>query len=135
MTLYELIDIHVDAPSVETQKLAQSSKLKSQSSKEIQKRVQTARNIQSKRFKVQSASRWIRSNSEMTTKDVKEYCPLSTECRTMLISAVASMSLTARSYFKVIKISRTIADLAGEKEITAIHLAEALQYRPKQDDY
>jgi len=52
----------------------------------------------------------------------------------MLISAVSTMSLTARSYFKVIKIARTIADLANEKEISVNHLAEALQYRPKDLD-
>lgn len=53
----------------------------------------------------------------------------------MLRSAVATMSLTARSYFKVIKVARTIADLEGEKVISTIHLAEALQYRPKDLEY
>ena len=53
----------------------------------------------------------------------------------MMISATASMNLTARSYFKVIKIARTIADLAGEKDITTNHLAEALQYRPRDSEF
>ena len=70
----------------------------------------------------------------MSTKEIKAYCSLSVECRTMLTSAVATMDLTARSYFKVIKISRTIADLSRENQILPIHLAEALQYRPKDQD-
>jgi len=127
--ILDRIDLHVDVPSVETQKLV-DTKLKSESSKEVQKRVQKARDLQLTRFK----GRKIKSNSEMTTRDVKEYCPLSPECRTMLISAASSMNLSARSYFKVIKIARTIADLEGSKEIFVKHLAEALQYRPHLDE-
>ncbi len=130
--ILDRIDIHIEVPSVETQKLiTQNAKLKMENSKQIQKRVQEAREIQLKRFKKTK----LKSNSEMNTKEIKIYCALSTECRTMLITAISSMNLTARSYFKVIKVSRTIADLAGEKEITPIHLAEALQYRPKQEEF
>jgi magnesium chelatase family protein len=71
----------------------------------------------------------------MSTRDIKKYCPLSNQCRTMMMSATASMNLTARSYFKVIKIARTIADIAGDKKISTTHLAEALQYRPKDEEY
>lgn len=127
--IIDRIDLHVEVPSVETQKLV-DSKAKGESSKEVQKKVQLARNIQTKRFK---GSR-IKSNSEMTTRNVKEYCPLSPQCRTMLVSAAASMNLSARSYFKIIKIARTIADLEDSKEISVNHLAEALQYRPKDYD-
>jgi magnesium chelatase family protein len=130
--ILDRIDIHVDVPSVETQKLVtENSKLKTQTSKEIQKRVQKAKIIQIKRFRGTK----IKSNAEMTTKDVKKFCSLSPECRTMMISAAASMNLTARSYFKVIKIARTVADLAGDAEISTSHLAEALQYRPKDSEY
>ena len=125
------IDIHVEVPSVETQKLIGKSKVKSDSSKEIQKKVQMAREIQLKRFKATK----LKSNSEMNTKEVKKFCELSTECLTMLRSAIATMNLTARSYFKVIKVSRTISDLEGIKDISTIHLAEALQYRPKDSEY
>ena len=125
------IDMHIDVPSVETQKLVETSKTqKLQTSKEIQKRVQKARDVQTKRFKKDK----IKSNSEMTTKDVKNYCPLSSQCRSMMMSATASMNLSARSYFKVIKIARTITDLDGVGEISTNHLAEALQYRPKDQD-
>jgi magnesium chelatase family protein len=132
--ILDRIDIHVDVPSVETQKLVSqnpSAALRTNSSKEIQKRVQKARNLQIKRFKGTK----IKSNAEMSTKDVKKYCPLTPDCRTMMISAAASMNLTARSYFKVIKIARTIADLSEEGEISTSHLAEALQYRPKDSEY
>ena len=100
--------------------------------------MQAARKIQLERFKVMPAGRQgtkLKSNSEMNTKEVKMFCSLSAECLTMLRSAIATMNLTARSYFKVIKVSRTIADLEGEKDISTIHLAEALQYRPKDSEY
>jgi hypothetical protein len=136
--ILDRIDIHVEVPSVETQKLIGkvSSKgrsaygRKSTSSKEIQMKVQAARNIQTKRFKGIK----LKSNSEMNTKEVKKYCELNEECRTILRSAVGSMNLTARSYFKVIKVARTIADLDGASQISTNHLAEALQYRPKDSD-
>lgn len=69
----------------------------------------------------------------MGTKDVKKYCPLSDECRTILRSAISSLNLSARAYFKVIKVARTIADLSSDKEIAVNHLAEALQYRLRED--
>ena len=126
--ILDRVDIHIDVPSVETQKLVDSGdKVKRETSKEIQKRVQKARDIQTERFKLVK----LKSNSEMTTRSVKNYCELSAECRTMLLSAAATMNLSARSYFKVIKIARTIADLENSKEINVSHLAEALQYRPK----
>lgn len=128
--ILDRIDIHIDVPSVETQKLiAKNENVKSENSKEIQKRVQSAREIQLKRFKDTN----LKSNSEMSTRDVKKYCEISDDCRIILTSAVATMDLTARSYFKVIKIARTIADLSGEREISTTHIAEALQYRPKLD--
>lgn len=139
--ILDRIDIHVEVPSVETQKLvgpstslrvnkSSSRESVSVSSKRIQKRVQAARDIQTKRFKGTK----LKSNSEMATREVKKYCSLSAECTAILRSAVASMNLTARSYFKVIKVARTIADLAGEAEIATNHLAESLQYRPKDSE-
>lgn len=127
--ILDRIDIHIEVPSVEAQKLIGEAK-PLEMSKRIQNRVQAARRRQIVRFKGTS----IKSNSEMSTKEVKAYCPLSVECRTMLTSAISMMNLTARSYFKIIKISRTIADLAQEKEILPFHIAEALQYRPKEEN-
>ncbi|MDP1710146.1 MAG: ATP-binding protein, partial [bacterium] len=128
--ILDRIDIHIDVPSVDTQKLVEEDKIKREDSKRIQKRVQTARDIQTKEFRTLK----IKSNGEMSTRDVKKFCPLSLECRQMLSSAVTSMNLSARSYFKVVKIARTIADLASDKDISIIHIAEALQYRPKLED-
>lgn len=129
--IMDRIDLHVEVPSVETQKLVGKDDVKRELSKSVQKRVQAARNIQTKRFKGTD----LKANSEMSTKDVKKFCELSTECRTMLISAASTMNLSARSYFKVVKIARTIGDLAGEKDITVNHVAEALQYRPKDTEF
>lgn len=129
--ILDRIDIHVDVPSVDTQKLLEKDeKAGREKSETIQQRVQAARDIQTGRF----AGTKIRSNSEMSTKNVKLFCDLSPECRSMMISASSSMNLSARSYFKVVKVARTIADLAAEKNITVNHLAEALQYRPKDSD-
>lgn len=128
--ILDRIDIHIEVPSVEMQKLiSKDDKTKREASKEIQIRVQKARNLQLKRF----AGTKLKSNSEMSTRDVKIFCILSDDCRRLLTSAVATMDLTARSYFKVIKVARTIADLSGSKDISTIHIAEALQYRPKLD--
>lgn len=128
--LLDRIDIHIDVPAVKAGKLIGKNSKIAENSLKIQNRVQVARDIQIKRFKGTK----MRSNSEMTTKDVKKYCPLSSECRTILRGAVESMNLTARSYFKVIKIARSIADLEGTKDILESHIAEALQYRPKEFD-
>jgi magnesium chelatase family protein len=129
--ILDRIDIHIDVPSVEAQKLVGETKQRVESSRQIQKRVQRARQVQTRRFKGLP----LKSNSEMNTKEVKRYCPLSPECRTMLASAMVTMELSARGYFKVIKIARTIADLAGIKELSPIHIAEALQYRPKEAEF
>lgn len=128
--IMDRIDIHIEVPSVETQKLIGKDKVSRESSIQVQKRVQKAREVQIKRFKGTK----LKSNSEMSTKDVKKFCKLSTECRSMLTSAVSTMNLSARSYFKVIKVARTISDLAGKSEISQMHIAEALQYRPKLSD-
>jgi magnesium chelatase family protein len=69
----------------------------------------------------------------MNSRQVKQYCILTKDCKSLLTSATAKMGLTARSYFKVIKLARTIADLAEEKEIYSHHIAEALQYRPQEE--
>ena len=70
----------------------------------------------------------------MSTRDVKKYCEIDEASRAILTSALATMNLSARSYFKVLKIARTIADLAGIPNISSTHIAEALQYRPKVEN-
>lgn len=127
--LLDRIDIHLEVPAVRVEKLtAESREQKAESSKTIKKRVQKARDIQTKRFKKTD----LICNGEMGTKETKEFCPLSTDCVNLLRQAVIQMGISARGYYRIIKVARTIADLAGAKEITTDHLSEALQYRSKE---
>ncbi len=128
--ILDRIDIHIEVPSVDTQKLIGESQVKSESSEVIQKRVQQARERQLKRF----TGTKIKSNSEMSTREVQKYCSLSPECRTILRSAIVNLGLSARAYFKVIKVARTIADLAGKDDIDTVSVAEALQYRLRDEN-
>src|SRR3989344_4602464 len=128
--ILDRIDIHIQVPPVKVEKLVARGK-DAENSESIQNRVQKARNIGLKRFR----GLRIKGNSEMSTKQVKEFCKLSEDCEKLLRQAVTSLGLSARSYYKVIKVGRTIADLGGEENIAPIHLSEALQYRPPQDAF
>jgi len=125
--ILDRIDMHLEVPNVKTQKLIGFKNIETEPSKVIQNRVQIARNVQLARFK----NTLVKSNAEMGTKEIKKYIELSGECLDLMKKAVTAMDLSARSYFKVIKIARTIADLAGESNVSVNHLAEALQYRPQ----
>ena len=125
--LLDRIDIHLDVPAVKVEKLTEIEGMKSESSKTIRTRVQQARDRQTQRFKNTSIS----SNAEMTNKMIKAFCPLSSECLDLLKTAIDKLQLSGRAYHRLIKISRTIADLEAADEIQAKHIAEALQYRPK----
>jgi magnesium chelatase family protein len=127
--MLDRIDIHVDVPAVKVERLTSGEETKNESSKEIRKRVQAARDMQTKRF---FKSR-IKANAEMTNKDIKVFCLLSNDCLMLLKTAVAKMHLSARSYQRVIKLSRTIADLDSSPTIKPYHIAESLQYRPKTE--
>ncbi|MBI2009576.1 MAG: YifB family Mg chelatase-like AAA ATPase [Candidatus Chisholmbacteria bacterium] len=124
--IIDRIDIHVTVPEVELAKLT-NPKLSGEPSVKIQKRVQSARDLQRQRFKKTN----IVNNSEMSPKDVRDFCPLEPADRAFLTQATAALGLTARSYYKMLKVARTIADLAGSQSITRTHLAEAIQYRPQ----
>ncbi|MEK7160209.1 MAG: YifB family Mg chelatase-like AAA ATPase [Patescibacteria group bacterium] len=129
--MLDRIDIHLDVPAVKVEKLQpKADQPRAETSEKIRKRVQKARDIQTKRFKNTKTT----SNAEMNNKDVKKYCGLSDECLALLKLAVAKMQLSARSYQRTIKLSRTIADLESSKEIKPAHIAESLQYRPKVDN-
>ncbi len=125
--MLDRIDIHLEVPAVKVEKLTAKDDSKKETSAQIRKRVQKARDIQLKRFKATKIS----SNAEMTNKDIKKFCELSEECLSLLRMAVTRMNLSARSYHRIIKLARTIADLEEEKNIKPAHIAESLQYRPK----
>lgn len=127
--IIDRIDLHVHVPAVAVEKLTTSA-AKAESSKSIQKRVQAARTRQLTRFRALR----IKSNAEMSTKIVKELCILEARSQSFLQQAIYRMNLSARSYYRVIKVARTIADLEGSPEIAMPHLAEALQYRPKDNN-
>jgi magnesium chelatase family protein len=124
--LLDRIDLHVEVGRIEYDKL--SSEGAGESSQDIQKRVQLARDIQITRF---SANKNIKTNAEMGIKEIKEFCPLDAAGQGFMKTAVIKMYLSARSYHRVLKLGRTIADLEGSEKITVPHLAEAIQYRPK----
>ena len=120
-------DIHVTVPAVKVEKL--TTQIKSESSRTIQARVQKARDIQEKRFKGLP----ITSNAEMSSKLMKEFCNLDEQSVLLLKQAIDKLNLSARSFHRVIKIARTIADLKLSEKIKSNHIAEALQYRPQQE--
>lgn len=124
--MLDRIDLHVEVGRIEYDKL--SSDASGESSDAIQARVQKARDLQTQRF---SQNKNIKTNSEMTVKEIKEFCPLDLPGQAFMKSAVVKMYLSARSYHRVLKLSRTVADLDGSVNIKISHLAEALQYRPK----
>ena len=121
--ILDRIDLHVNVPFVEVEKLR--SNIASTSSAVVRERVKIARNLQEKRL----AGEHIYSNAEMKNKQIKKFCQLTEDADRLLLQATDKWQLSARSYFRVIKVSRTIADLAGAATIEYSHVAEALQYR------
>lgn len=127
--LLDRIDLCVEVPYVKYEKLA-SEKVAEESAL-IRQRVSKARQIQQARF---SANKKVRTNAEMGLLELKNYCRLDMAGSSLLRQAANQLHLSARGYHRVLKISRTIADLSGSQNILAQHLAEALQYRPKLED-
>ena len=127
--LLDRMDIHVEVPPVAFNEL--NSKQKSESSAEIKKRVNKARNIQKERFQ----NRRINCNANMTTAMLKQYCSLSSDASDYMSKAFERLGMSGRAYDRILKVARTIADLAGESEITKMHIAEAIRLRSLDRKY
>lgn len=123
--LLDRIDLHIEVPRVKFDKLA--GEQVAEPSKNIRERVQKAREKQLTRFKNID----ILTNSEMSSQEVKEFCPIDVNTQDLLRNAVSQLHLSARAYFRMLKLARTIADLENSEKIVSQHVAEALQYRPK----
>jgi magnesium chelatase family protein len=124
--ILDRIDLHINVPAVETEKMLVTIP-KGESSLEIRKRVMEARGRQSLRL----VKLGIFCNAQMKNKQVKEFCQLEADGVRILRLAMEKFDLSARSYFRVLKVARTIADLEESQDILATHLSEALQYRER----
>jgi len=124
--LLDRIDLHIEVPNVKFDKL--SSKESGESSENIRIRVEKARKIQQQRL----CERKIITNSEMSPNEVKKFCEINDQCVNLLRTAVTQMHLSARSYYRILKLARTIADLSECDKIETSHIGEALQYRQKE---
>jgi magnesium chelatase family protein len=124
--LLDRIDIHIEVPRVEYDKLSQDRL--GEPSANVQARVETARQRQRRRFEKQGG---IASNADMLPAEVRQHCKLDDAGNTLMRTAMRQLQLSARAYHRILKLARTIADLAGAESISPVHLAEALQYRPR----
>jgi magnesium chelatase family protein len=126
--LLDRFDIHADVPRVKFEKL--SSDRLGEPSASIRARVCAARERQRQRLQGTP----LLSNADMGPAELRAYCPLDAACQSLMKAAVRQLNLSARGYHRVLKLARTIADLAGEEQIGPAHLAEAIQYRPRMPE-
>ncbi len=126
--LLDRIDIHIEVPRVDYEKL--SGDRLGETSAKIRERVEAARERQHKRF----AGTDLQCNGDMGPGEVRKYCVIDDAGKNILRAAMQQMQMSARAYHRILKLARTIADLAGCDQIGTPHLAEAIQYRPRKQN-
>jgi magnesium chelatase family protein len=125
--LLDRIDIHIEVPAVEYKDL--SSTEPGEPSAAMSERVVEARMIQQARFRSTSGHRAVTANARMTSRQIKQHCALDSEGMDLIKMAMSELGLSARAYDRILKVSRTIADLAGSERVQGPHVMEAIQYR------
>lgn len=123
--LMDRIDIHVEVPRVPFEKL--SSQRTGEPSAKVRERVEAARAVQRKRFEGTT----LQTNADMGPAEIRQFCPIDETSTNLVKAAMQQMQLSARAYHRILKLARTIADLAGSEQIQTVHVAEAIQYRPR----
>jgi magnesium chelatase family protein len=127
--LLDRIDIQIDVPAVKVSELSAAEA--KEGSAEIRARVEAARKVQHARY----AGEHVFSNAQMTPRLIRKYCALSPATQTLLERAINKYGFSARAYDRILKVSRTIADLAGAEEVLDQHISEAVNYRTLDRTY
>ena len=129
--LMDRIDIHIDVPAVKFNELRGKSAAPAESSQEVRDRVIRARDIQIRRL----SGEGVYSNSAMSSKQIREFCTLDADGEVLLERAMQKQGLSARAHDRILKVARTIADLAGSDTIHSSHISEAINYRSLDRNY